>query len=63
LGSVLGGLGGVAAGLFVGRQAVRLLEHGATHVLRRLDERGLRRRRDPRFDMDAIEAEDRGSRR
>jgi fluoride exporter len=59
-GSVVGGLAGVTAGLYTGRYAVRLLEHGATHVLRRLDERGLRRDRDPRLDMDAIETEDRG---
>ncbi len=61
-GSVIGGLAGVAAGLYMGRHVVRLLEHGATHVPRSLAERGIRRNRDPRRDMGAIETEDRAPR-
>lgn len=57
--SIGGGIAAVATGLAAGRELVGISERAALAVLRRLDERGLRRIGDARTDLGAIEAEDR----
>lgn len=57
--SVIGGIAGVSGGFVAGRELVALLERAADGLLRRLEERGLRRKGDARADIGAVEAEDR----
>jgi fluoride exporter len=56
--SVAGGILAVAAGLQAARQLVLALERGAMALLRRLDEKGLRRTGSPGPPVDSIETEE-----
>lgn len=57
--SVMGGAVAISVGLVAGRELVLVLEHEAERLLARLQERGLRRPGKARFDVTAIEDEDR----